>query len=102
MQAFKQAECSFRQFSASGSLHQKTEPHCEVSSVPLLECVVFFFYFSSFQVHIPSNSMATGFLKVKGDRIVDDNGHDIVLRGAGLGGWMKLVIIQTLFANVRN
>jgi len=33
--------------------------------------------------------MATGYLKVKGDRIVDDKGNDIVLRGAGLGGWMK-------------
>lgn len=31
------------------------------------------------------------FLKVEGDRVVDGKGKDTILRGAGLGGWMKLV-----------
>lgn len=29
------------------------------------------------------------FLKVDGDRVVDGDGKDTILRGAGLGGWMK-------------
>lgn len=33
--------------------------------------------------------MATGILKVKGDTIVDGNGDRVILKGAGLGGWMK-------------
>ena len=34
--------------------------------------------------------MATGILKVRGDRIVDAAGNDVVLRGAGLGGWLNM------------
>lgn len=30
-------------------------------------------------------------LKVKGTIIVDDEGKEVILRGAGLGGWMKCV-----------
>lgn len=33
--------------------------------------------------------MASGILKVKGDQVVDSNGKSVVLRGAGIGGWMK-------------
>jgi hypothetical protein len=33
--------------------------------------------------------MASGFLKVKGTEVVGENGEPIILRGAGLGGWMK-------------
>ena len=33
--------------------------------------------------------MATGILKVQGNKVVDGNGKTVVLRGAGLGGWMK-------------
>lgn len=33
--------------------------------------------------------MATSFLHVKGDIIVDGNGKAVVMRGAALGGWMK-------------
>jgi hypothetical protein len=29
-----------------------------------------------------------GFLKVAGTKIVDEDGEEIILRGAGLGGWM--------------
>ena len=29
-----------------------------------------------------------GYLKVAGTRIVDEEGKDVILRGAGLGGWM--------------
>ena len=29
------------------------------------------------------------FLKVEGTKIVDGNGKEVILRGAGLGGWMK-------------
>ena len=35
--------------------------------------------------------MATGFLRVEGDKIVDGDGKPIVLRGAAIGGWMKSV-----------
>ena len=31
------------------------------------------------------------FLKVSGTKIVDEAGNEVVLRGAGLGGWMKCV-----------
>lgn len=33
--------------------------------------------------------MASGFLKVKGNLVVDENDESVVLRGAALGGWMK-------------
>jgi hypothetical protein len=29
------------------------------------------------------------YLKVSGTKIVDVNGQEVILRGAGLGGWMK-------------
>jgi hypothetical protein len=29
------------------------------------------------------------YLKVSGTKIVDVNGKEVILRGAGLGGWMK-------------
>jgi len=31
----------------------------------------------------------SSYLKVFGTKIVDGNGKEVVLRGAGLGGWMK-------------
>ena len=34
--------------------------------------------------------MATGILKVKGTQVVDSNGSPIILRGAGLGGWLNM------------
>jgi hypothetical protein len=34
--------------------------------------------------------MATGFLQVSGDKIVDEAGNSVILRGAGLGGWMNM------------
>ena len=33
------------------------------------------------------------FLKVEGTKIVDGNGKEVILRGAGLGGWMKCVCL---------
>lgn len=33
--------------------------------------------------------MATGILRVKGDQVVDAQGQTVILRGAGLGGWLK-------------
>ncbi len=30
-------------------------------------------------------------LKISGTKIVNEQGNEIVLRGAGLGGWMKSV-----------
>ena len=35
--------------------------------------------------------MAAGFIKVKGDKIVDGEGKSVILRGAAIGGWMKSV-----------
>lgn len=34
--------------------------------------------------------MATGILKVKGTDVVDKDGNRVILRGAGLGGWMNM------------
>ncbi|PVH70557.1 glycoside hydrolase family 5 protein [Cadophora sp. DSE1049] len=34
--------------------------------------------------------MATGILKVKGVDVVDANGKRVILRGAGLGGWLNM------------
>jgi len=33
--------------------------------------------------------MATGYLKVEGDKVVDGDGKPVILRGSALGGWMK-------------
>jgi hypothetical protein len=34
--------------------------------------------------------MSGGILRIDGDRVVDGNGKLVILRGAGLGGWMNL------------
>jgi hypothetical protein len=34
--------------------------------------------------------MASGILKVRGTDVVDQNGNRVILRGAGLGGWMNM------------
>lgn len=34
--------------------------------------------------------MATGFLRVQGAKVVDQNGTAVLLRGAALGGWMNM------------
>lgn len=34
--------------------------------------------------------MSTGILKVEGDKVVGNDGKAVVLRGAGLGGWMNM------------
>jgi hypothetical protein len=31
-------------------------------------------------------------LRVSGTKIVDEQGKEVILRGAGLGGWMKYVL----------
>jgi hypothetical protein len=37
--------------------------------------------------------MSTSMLKVQGTKIVDGDGKEVILRGAGLGGWMKYVFL---------
>jgi len=39
--------------------------------------------------------MSTGILRVDGDKIVGNNGQPVLLRGAGLGGWMKYAFPST-------
>src|SRR6201996_8184868 len=34
--------------------------------------------------------MSTGILKVVGDKVVGNDGKTVILRGAGLGGWMNM------------
>lgn len=34
--------------------------------------------------------MSNGILKVAGDKVIDGQGNSIILRGAGLGGWMNM------------
>ncbi|HRU64071.1 MAG TPA: hypothetical protein P5236_06625, partial [Paludibacteraceae bacterium] len=50
----------------------------KLSKSVFLLAALFFFY--------PANSK--GFLSVKVQRIVDESGHEFLLRGMGLGGWM--------------
>ena len=33
--------------------------------------------------------MSNGILRIEGERVVDSEGNTVILRGAGLGGWMK-------------
>jgi len=35
--------------------------------------------------------MASGYLKVKGNQIVDETGATVILRGCAIGGWLKYV-----------
>lgn len=35
-------------------------------------------------------AMSNGILRVAGDQVVDGKGNPVILRGAGLGGWMKM------------
>lgn len=44
-----------------------------------------------------TTTAAPAILKVKGDKIVDGEGNPVLLRGAGLGGWMNQVRIYHLF-----
>lgn len=34
--------------------------------------------------------MSNGFLRVDGEKVVDEKGNPVILRGAGLGGWMNM------------
>lgn len=34
--------------------------------------------------------MAVGILKVKGNKVVDNDGNEVLLRGAAIGGWMNM------------
>jgi hypothetical protein len=34
--------------------------------------------------------MATGILRIKGDKVIDEKGNAVILRGAALGGWMNM------------
>jgi len=34
--------------------------------------------------------MATGILRIQDNKVVDENGTVVILRGAGLGGWMNM------------
>lgn len=36
------------------------------------------------------------FLKISGTKIIDVDGKEVILRGAGLGGWMKCVCKTSL------
>jgi endoglucanase len=37
---------------------------------------------------MPQSCLSQGFLKVSGKHIVDHKGHEFIMRGMGLGGWM--------------
>lgn len=41
--------------------------------------------------------MAVGILKVKGNKVVDNDGNEVLLRGAAIGGWMKYAVTQFLY-----
>lgn len=39
----------------------------------------------------------SSYLKISGTKVVDGEGKEIILRGAGLGGWMKYVVSILFF-----
>lgn len=39
----------------------------------------------------------SSYLKISGTKVVDGEGKEIILRGAGLGGWMKYVVPIPVF-----
>lgn len=39
--------------------------------------------------------MSNGILRIEGEQVVDGNGNAVILRGAGLGGWMKYALPKT-------
>lgn len=43
------------------------------------------------------HKMAVGILKVKGNKVVDNDGNEVLLRGAAIGGWMKYAVTQFLY-----
>lgn len=47
-----------------------------------------FYYFFGFFCLLPVQLNAQGFLRASGEKIVDENGQNVLLRGIGLGGWM--------------
>ena len=46
------------------------------------------FFFSFFCCLLLNGAAAQGFLKTSGQRIIDNAGKEVILRGIGLGGWM--------------
>jgi hypothetical protein len=34
--------------------------------------------------------MSNGYLRVEGEKVIDEKGNMVILRGAGLGGWMNM------------
>jgi hypothetical protein len=40
--------------------------------------------------------MASGILKVNGNKVVDNDNNEVILRGAAIGGWMKYALSRTL------
>jgi hypothetical protein len=42
--------------------------------------------------------MSNGYLKVQGEKVVDDSGNPVILRGAGLGGWMNMENFMYIFS----
>lgn len=51
---------------------------------------LFQFYFNT-SAHLSKFlAMSNGFLRVEGEKVVDGKGNTVILRGAGLGGWMNM------------
>jgi hypothetical protein len=42
--------------------------------------------------------MSNGILRIEGDQVVDGKGNAVILRGAGLGGWMKYGLLPSLLS----
>ena len=49
-------------------------------------------------ISLPVN-LSMAYLKVSGTKIVDKDGKEVILRGAGLGGWMKYVYFSSSVAS---
>lgn len=44
--------------------------------------------FSTYTCSTPHPQSIMPYLKVSGTKLIDDAGEEVILRGAGLGGWM--------------
>lgn len=49
-------------------------------------------YFLDYSFYLSAHILDMSFLKISGTKIVDKDGKEVILRGAGLGGWMKYVL----------
>jgi hypothetical protein len=43
--------------------------------------------------------MTSGILRVDGNNVINDNGNEVIRRGAAIGGWMEYYALSTTSKN---